>query len=626
MKKVAVLILSITLLLTSCTINHEDSNIHSSMTTESKIQKETSDSSTSESSSGIQNLKWVSSYSGEGLATIGLDDTDWRIIDSKGNILSSNLYTALHNELPDCNCIPIPLVSNNYITVAPIDTYAFNITANEPSYDYDNYIVCTTDTSDYDNWGTNSSIIDFDGNIIVPAKQGTSYSLVSTHGYYVSKSLISDLSGDSIHYTIQDLSGNIIIDNDAEEIIYIGGDLFSISNYNEERHTYTTVLYDANSNAYYDNYQNGSAIYDSYQNSLYIQVGGHISGKIDNNFNYQDIFISLPDDAQPQEMEDSSTDEIFTSSFIRSLSSKDGMALYIDGVGTLDGNIIRTSYEGGFKNISYGNNQIAIISETGYYYLIDTNNNYVVNPIKLSDLTDVMLDPYDDTPLEYCDYSFEVHSNKLYMEIRRGGISSTYCSYYEVDPQTANLSLIYEGLDYIYLGNDIFSFYDGINQVYTLYNAETHTFMTFQGNSTPTINSSNNSTTETSSATSISMDTLDRFIGCWYVEEYGLATIDESGIISGCEYRLTLTKENNTYYANVTYITQQHLFSTTPVVLSASNDVTFSGTYSSSDTDSSGTIYLIIDTDDLYLAIEDNTPSSSIFSFTLDPKLIVPEP
>ena len=50
-----------------------------------------------------------------------------------------------------------------------------------------------------------------------------------------------------------------------------------------------------------------------------------------------------------------------------------------------DGTVIRDLSEGGFEKISYKDDKFAVISKTGYYYVVNSSGEYIVEPVKIEE-------------------------------------------------------------------------------------------------------------------------------------------------------------------------------------------------------------------------------------------------
>ncbi len=285
------------------------------------------ENSTNENTNKGREISKIYDFDLNGQSAVEFSDYSYTVIDTNGK----EIYTGSKIE-------HIALLSNGYLTYnSYIDGYKLH-SVNE------SYVMDLTGKKVLESTDTNEKI--------------KRYGAVSVSGYVVVYEEADGLNGKTYNYKIIDLKGNTIYDGGEDKIFYLGGDYFCL-NLNDGIYG-TLVNAKTKKTTELDLSAENVYMYYSNKDNFGILRAEEIK-TIDNNMNFG----------------------IEVSPIV--LSYEDGYLISSDGNNIIDknGKVIRDLSEGGYKDITYNNKEFAVISETGYYYKVDTNNNYVVEPVKI---------------------------------------------------------------------------------------------------------------------------------------------------------------------------------------------------------------------------------------------------
>lgn len=223
------------------------------------------------------------------------------------------------------------------------------------------------------------AIFDITGKRIFRDTDNISYYGVSSAKSIIAKEKIEELSGTTITYKIQDFEGNTLLDNQEKgEIHYIGDGFYWVED--EETKDY---LYNAKEKQRVDlQWQTDEEDFDSmfFEGELFTDKTDEIIVGRGNTYvvNKNGTIRSL---------------EICS----RVLSNENKLVYYLGdrygeenkcGIYDFNGNMLKDLSEGKVKDIWYENGKIFVLSETGFYYVLDENYNYLVEPVK-AEINDV---------------------------------------------------------------------------------------------------------------------------------------------------------------------------------------------------------------------------------------------
>lgn len=223
------------------------------------------------------------------------------------------------------------------------------------------------------------AIFDITGKRIFRDTDNISYYGVSSAKSIIAKEKIEELSGTTITYKIQDFEGNTLLDNQGKGEIYYVGDGF----YWVEDSEAKDYLFNAKAKQKIElQWQTDEEDFDS----MYFE-GELFTDKAD------EIIVGRGDKYVVNKNGTIKSIEICS----RVLSNENKIVYYGGdlygeenkcGIYDFNGNMLKDLSEGKVKDIWYENGKIFVLSETGFYYVLDENYNYLVEPVK-AEINDV---------------------------------------------------------------------------------------------------------------------------------------------------------------------------------------------------------------------------------------------